>query len=526
MGGGPARSTPSLGDRSKQRRRLVVIGGGGPAGLAALRVFLERPQLTGQDASWEIQAFEAKRDVGGVWLAAPPDTAGSSNQLQSDLQDRWKLPVSPRYESLTINVANPVMAFHDFLFPPETPLYPGGSTVQKYLSSFADHHGLRKFIQFNSPVQDLRWDTNSSKWIVRRDVVSSSPTGELKSTRQVEDAFDAAVIATGRYQMPYRPPIAGLAEWEAAGRKTIHSVIYREPSPFKGLVLLVVGAASSGLDISRDSVGVASKVLLSSTTGVYSNDESVKLRARLVELRGEDGTAVYDDGHSDQGIDLVVFATGYRLAYPFLQDLKYGAPPKNPSSDHLLATNYSIFPLARHTFPLTDYSPHTLAIMGLPKDLAVFRGLESQAQAVATVFLEPASWDQQREESIFEQRFSILERKFNGNYSEVAKHFHELVSDDPELDSWLTHRRGLLELAGPYAREWAIPPWEVELGGYQPGGILRKEWLTLVKEGVADEWVKGVGFGGIQDWVDLMWKVIRHAQERDAPVSFLDELHL
>lgn len=194
MGGGPARSTPSVGDRSNHRRRVAIIGGGGPAGLAAIRVFLERPQLTGQDASWEIQAFEAKRDVGGIWLAAPPDTSSSSTQLQSDVQNHWNLPVSPRYDSLTTNVANPIMAFHDFLFPPETPLYPGAATVQKYLSSFADHHNLRRFIQFNTPVRDLRWDANSSQWIVRRDVFSSSSLGEPESPRQVEDTFDAADI--------------------------------------------------------------------------------------------------------------------------------------------------------------------------------------------------------------------------------------------------------------------------------------------------------------------------------------------
>lgn len=523
MGGGPARDAPDNGGNSKQRRRVVVIGGGGPAGLAALRVFLERPQLTGSDASWEIQAYEARSDVGGLWLSDHPDTAEGSNALHLDAPEPWTPPVSPQYDSLTTNVANPIMAFHDFLFPPETPLYPHGTYVQKYLASYADYYGLRRFIQFNAPVRDLRWDAQSSKWIVRRDILTSSSPGEAQSVRQVEDVFDAAIIATGRYQVPYRPPISGLADWEKAGRRTMHSVSYRKPSIFDGLVVLVVGAMASGVDISRDAVGVASTILLSSSRGVYSNDESVKHRARLVELRAKDGVALYADGKIDQGIDLVVFATGYRIAFPFFQDLKHQGPPRHPSPDHLVLSDYSIYPLAQHTFPLKDYSPHTLAIMGLPRGLTIFRALDTQAQAIATVFLEPAPWNQQREEYLLQRRFLAMKRKHNGNFSEMAKHFHDVISDgDPDLDTWITYRTSLLELAG--RQEWAIEPWEIELN--ELGDVMRKEWVTLVEEGVADEWLKGVGLGGMSEWIDFMWKVVRHARARKMTLSILDAINL
>ena len=44
--------------------RIGVIGCGA-AGLSALKVLLEQPEV--QTGKWDVVAFEARDDIGGVW---------------------------------------------------------------------------------------------------------------------------------------------------------------------------------------------------------------------------------------------------------------------------------------------------------------------------------------------------------------------------------------------------------------------------------------------------------------------------
>lgn len=56
-----------------------------------------------------------------------------------------------------------------------------------------------------------------------------------------------------------------------------------------------------------------------------------------------------------------------------------------------------------------------------------------------------------------------------------------------------------------------MQPWVVEM--YEKKDVLRKVWRALEASGEAAEWVKGVGRGGNDEWVALLRRMLRKAEE-------------
>lgn len=486
-----------------QRKRIVVIGGGGASGLAALRIFLGHPKLQGPHATWEIHAYEARRDVGGIWL---PEAPGESKEYEGLI-----VPPTPLYDSLTTNLPHPLMAYHDFPFPPETPLFPHASAVRKYLEDYATYYDLREHISFNTRVESAWWDPGTSEWAI---TLSPNTDTAMPATRR----YNAMIVANGHHGLPYVPAIIGVESWKASGRPIIHSIWYREPSIFKGRTLLVVGGGPSGVDLVADSAVIAKTVIHSTSNGVRGDNGSIKHRSRLVELRASDGTAVYSDGTADNDIDIVILATGYTLIFPFLRDVPQDGSALNmPLPGSLNCTGFSLHPLARHTFPLRTYLPNQLAFVGLPVRLAPFPAADCQALAIASVFLDddlsPSLWDHQREEALVSSRFASMEQYFRGNFELIVRSWHKMFHDDKSIGDWDDYRASLLSLCPEQKqKEWAVQKWEREI--YNAKAELRAEWVTLECEGVAGDWLKDVGRLGPHEWVSLMYRVLEHARRR------------
>ena len=414
------------------------------------------------------------------------------------------VPPTPLYNSLTTNLPHPLMAFHDFLFPPSTSLFPPASRVLAYLRAYADHFDLRKHIRFDTKVDSLHWNAAISKWelgIIEGD----------KGESLTKDLYDAVILSNGHYGEPRLPSIPGIAEWQAMGKKLVHSVWYREPSPFRGLTVLVVGGGPSGLDISKE-VSHAARLVYHSMTGASRTEEgAILMRGRVAELRPHDNSVRYEDDTWDTGIDHIVFATGYKFFFPSLTHLEQDATPPldRPLPDHLFNSTSHVYPLARHVFPLRDYAPQTLAFIGLPGRLTPFPAWEVQAQAVATIFLDgDDKFDPAAEESRVTARYEVLRRRSGSNLSFIAQQWHRMQEDDAELEDQFQHRKELIDLAGKEG--WEVQPWEPYI--YANAVPLRAAWVALEKSGAADDWVQGVGENGIGEWVDLMHKVLDHAK--------------
>ncbi|KAF8068865.1 hypothetical protein FPV67DRAFT_1094160 [Lyophyllum atratum] len=476
--------------------KTICIIGAGPAGLAALKIFLDSPQC--EAGKWKATAFDSRDRIGGVWLPAPATDDP---------------PLSSLYDSLTTNLPHPVMAFTSHSFPPSTPLFPRASIVHKYLDDYADHFRLRPHIQLNTSVTSVTRE--HSNWKV------TLSTGKVLP-------FDLVIVCNGHHRIPRYPDTPGLAQWLNSGRAS-HSAWYRRPENL-GDRILVVGAGPSGLDISAEMRTVAGTVI-HSVSGTPAEDFGNLRRRGRVARFGEDGHVAFEDGTTEEEVSHCILATGYEFSFPFFSAdiLRSKAPPLAPPlPSEMYNSTYSIFPLARHMFPLQNaFPPSSLVFLGrILHRVAPFPVLEAQARAALHAFGNPGSLDPIRESVDVMARYEELSLRVGNDPSVIAKAWHRF---EP-LDQY-DYRSALYNFvvrasgdSGPVRDgeegkgSSAYAEWEKE--GYVNRTLLRNAWVKLEKSGEADKWVRGVGEGGKHEWVEMMRKFMTWAEEQEIPSDF------
>lgn len=157
---------------------------------------------------------------------SPPPPFPSTNALQVDKTMSLQELHSPIYANLHTNLPHSVMCFQDALFPKDTPEFPSHTHVMNYLSQLAKNENLLPLIRFSTLVEKAVFENDVWK-------VSVNQNGNKSYTEE----FDAVVVASGHYSVPYIPDFPGLDK--VAQKKHIqllHSRDYRRPDIFKGKV--------------------------------------------------------------------------------------------------------------------------------------------------------------------------------------------------------------------------------------------------------------------------------------------------
>ncbi|KAF8761698.1 FMO family [Rhizoctonia solani] len=445
----------STSTRPTRPRRFAVIGAGGAAGLASLKVLFDELRDYVRAGEVEVVGFEQREDVGGVWLSEPrPDPS----------KKKW--PETPVYDSLTTTVPHPIMFFPSHLAPPSTPLFTGSQTVNDYMRSYVDKFELRKYIQFNAQVTSATWN-----------------------------------IANGHYRHPFVPNIDGFGEWASSNdRSYIHSIWYRTPDPYRNRDVLVIGGSSSGVDCS-DKISLVARKTVHSVRSLGDQDFEHIIQRGAISHFTSDGFVHFKNGKREY-VDRVIFATGYQYDCSFLTQLPVEEPQY--TSGHLYNSGFHIFPLALHTFPLrAAFPPNSLAFIGLPIGITVFSLVEVQATLAVRQMTGGVSLDFDYELSRALQWNDELQ-KTQPSALEVARAWHKFrghMSYD------------FLDLLWQKANDSRrIPEWKRDLVHHVYA--MRTEWKELERLGLAARWAHGVGKGGIQDWIDLMWRVIHRAEDK------------
>ncbi len=200
----------------------VAVIGAGPAGLVLAR------RLQNTDASFAV--FERHTGVGGIW----------------DID----APGSPMYETAHFISSRTHSGFADFPMPDDYPDYPNHRQLLTYIKSFADEYDLERHIEFNMSVDNAAQNEDSTWTLTFAD-------GSTRNARYL-------IAANGVTWEPNTIEWPGKFNGEIR-----HTATYRDASELTGKRVLVVGAGNSGVDIACDASFAADQAFLSVRRGYH-----------------------------------------------------------------------------------------------------------------------------------------------------------------------------------------------------------------------------------------------------------------
>ncbi len=319
-----------------QRPDRVCVIGAGSSGIVAAKVLREH--------GIAFDCFEKGSGIGGNW------------------RYRNENGLSAAYASLHINTSKTRMAYSDFPMPEDYPDYPHHSQILAYFEDYVDHFGVRSDIRFNTTVSDV------------------TPEGDgWQVTTEGETAtYDAVLVSNGHHWDPRLPDFPGRFDGRArhshgyetpeglegkhvlvvgignsgvdiaceasrvaartflSTRRSAHIVpkyalgkpidLYTTPASsrlplalqrlaFEALLRVASGRQESfGVPKPEHTLLQAHPTVSSDLLNLVGHGK-IQIKPDVEELRG-DRVAFADS--SVEEIDEIIYATGYRISFPFL----------------------------------------------------------------------------------------------------------------------------------------------------------------------------------------------------------------
>jgi cation diffusion facilitator CzcD-associated flavoprotein CzcO len=280
--------------------------------------------------------------------------------------------VSSSYKSLHINTSRGRMAFSDFPMPESYPDFPRHDQIADYFDAYVDHFGFRDKLRFETEVKHVEPRAGGGFDVT---VATAGDDGEVL-------AYDAVIVANGHHWNPRWPEPAFPGSDSFEGEQ-MHSHQYKDESQLTGRDVVVLGMGNSAMDIAVDASYHAKSTYLAARRGAHivpkyifgkpmdtiGGSERIPAPVRfamfrqLLKLQVGDLTnyglpepdhkfaeahptvsgrildrlahgavipkpnierldgdqVVFTDGSSVHA-DLVVYCTGYRISFPFLDD--------------------------------------------------------------------------------------------------------------------------------------------------------------------------------------------------------------
>ncbi|CAK7228849.1 hypothetical protein SCUCBS95973_007020 [Sporothrix curviconia] len=462
--------------------RIAVIGAG-PSGLAAVRA------LAAENAFSTLRVFDRRDHVGGLWHYDPePDVfPGTTDVPQRVVSPPSTLPgfappagKDPRarsalYWELDSNVGAETMAFS---YAP----FPKGSSASS-LARLGANNPSRTYnvvagyledlftpylplVSLGTTVERVEKAPGTKEW-----TLTLRKEGEQYRGTQHDywwtETFDAVVVASGHYHVPLIPSITGLIDTaHALPGRFEHSKSYRKPEKYTGKRVLVVGGSISAVDFIQDLHDIVQGKL---EVAIRGRNPALEAAYNLPNVRqhptvasfargpNDKVVATFSDGSVVDNLDSVLFATGYRLQYPFLQP--------NPTTPQNYVSGFY-----QHVFNVNDPS---LTLVGQVKAALSFRIYEYQAVAVARYY---AGRNARALPSVLEQRrWEADTLKLKG----ASSNFHEIAPDLGAYYNWLA------DFAGKPAKgtdAYELPQWQEAWGehGFSILDLKAKYWQSVI----------------------------------------------
>jgi dimethylaniline monooxygenase (N-oxide forming) len=159
--------------QSLSEPRAACLIGAGSSGIACAKILHER--------GIPFDCFEKGSGIGGMWRY------NNDNGLSS------------AYRSLHINTSRDVMQYSDFRMPDHYPPFPGHSLILDYFENYVDHFGFRSKITFRTSVEAVR-PVAGRDW----DVTIRDAEGKELTRR-----YGAVCVANGHHWNPRMPDFPG-----------------------------------------------------------------------------------------------------------------------------------------------------------------------------------------------------------------------------------------------------------------------------------------------------------------------------
>ncbi|MGB3697164.1 MAG: NAD(P)-binding domain-containing protein [Gordonia sp. (in: high G+C Gram-positive bacteria)] len=332
-------------------KRVAIIGAGCSG-------FTTAKRLT--DAGIDYDCFELSDDIGGNWYYDNPNG------------------MSACYRSLHIDTSTTRLEFEDFPAPADYPHFPHHTLMHQYFRDYVDHFGLREKITFDTGVQRATrrpgggWDLTLSTGEQREyDALIVANGHHWNSFRpEYPGTFDGQIIHSHDYRSPFEPVdmhgkrvmVIGMGNsaldiasevsnrsiaehlWVSARRGVWVLSKYRGGKPADKMMMPPWMPKKLGLAISRRAI----KKILGNMEdyGLPKPDHeplsahpsvSIDFLAKAgsgdvtcvpaVERFDGDGVILTDGQRI--ALDVIVMATGYRMAFPFFDD-----PALLPDAEH------------------------------------------------------------------------------------------------------------------------------------------------------------------------------------------------
>merc|ERR1719414_2698464 len=219
------------------------------------------------------------------------------------------------YRYLWSNGPKEALEFPDYTFEKHykraIPSFPPREVLFDYLKGRWTSEGdLRKYINFNKIVRDIKYDEVSKQFTVR-------VKDGIKNEIDPAEKFDYVLVASGHYSVPHVPEFPGIDRFPG---RVMHAHDFRDASEFAGQRLLLVGASYSAEDIALQCIKYGAKHVICTwrTRPMgYNWPSNIEERPLLTRIDGK--TCHYKDGSSAH-VDAILLCTGYLHAYPFLTD--------------------------------------------------------------------------------------------------------------------------------------------------------------------------------------------------------------
>lgn len=330
----------------------VCIIGAGSSGLVCAKILKER--------EIPFDCFEMGSAIGGNW------------RFRNDNR------VSSAYKSLHINTSKAKMAYSDFPMPEDYPDFPHHSQVLAYFEDYAEHFGLLEHITFQTRVMDVRpveGEEGDAPGEHGWEVTVEGPGGERRT-----ETYGAVLVANGHHWCPHRPEFPGRFDGEEIhshdyespemlqdrrvlvvgvgnsgvdiaceaarfaektflstrrGAHVVPKYILGKPldewaSPatsrlplwiqrpvFKLLLFLSRGSQERyGFPTPDHPFGAEHPTVSNELLSLVGHGR-ITVKPNLAERRGD--RVLFEDG-TEEELDLIVYATGYRISFPFLAD--------------------------------------------------------------------------------------------------------------------------------------------------------------------------------------------------------------